>query len=825
MNLVSTMRIRVAISILLACLLAVSLFPASLQPVQASSIPKVTAYVPGELVLGLADSASIISLALPEGAALAETPSEIADQLNTFLITVPAGQEERIRGELLASPQVLFVEFNSLVRALLIPNDPLWPPGVTPPATSLGQYGPVHVNAPDAWDLTTGSAGITIAIVDSGIDTGHPEFSGRLASGYDFIDNDNTPRDSCGHGTHVTGIAAATGNNSRGIAGIDWGARIMPVRVLSYQSGDCTGDLSGVAAGIVWAVDHGADVINLSLGVTSPSMLLENATYYAYSHGVVVVAAAGNSGASGLTYPARYPWVLSVGSTNDLNERNTNSSTGAELDLMAPGSNILSTLPTYTLPGSGRNYGILSGTSMSAPHAAAATALLLGYDPARFDHPLKIYEALTATARDLGTPGRDNLTGFGLLDIRAALEYDPTVIPPDPPEADVRYEWLSSRQCQNITFSWVDATTGNVQFITENDGISPAPVNIPFTFTFGGVDYTQLYISANGFLTFDPAILTLPFSRRSETALNVPIPGIALPNQAAMPFWDDLNPSANPSSRIYTTTIGSSPNRRFVVEWYRVPLQGISSSQLTFEAILYEGSNQIRFQYLALDGARSSGSSATIGLEFLNGEDGTQVSYNQPGAVQENDAIHFFPGGAGDDQLFPGCVYSTLVDSGGGFYLMPPFCLEIPPGSIADDSLLRLELLRSVPALPEGYVDLGAYLDITIDPVPNPPLIPQPRVCYNYTGGDVVAAGGHAENLFIAAYSGGRWHSLPTSLDTGAAQIWADANHFSIYGAFANRPEQLPVTGAANPHDEIWYFFLALLGMAYVTRLVCKPAR
>jgi subtilisin family serine protease len=466
MNMSTILRIRFAISILVVCLLAVGFVPTNLHSAQASPDFQAAAYVPSELILGLAEGVLVSELELPAGAALAETPTEIADQLNTFLINVPAGQEGSIRSVLLASPQVLFVEYNTRVRALLTPDDPLWPPGTIPPATALGQYGPVHVNAPEAWDLTTGSNGITVAIVDSGIDASHPEFSGRLQAGYDFVDDDSNPRDNCGHGTHVAGIAASSGDNAQGIAGINWGARIMPVRVLSYQSGNCSGDLSDVAAGIVWAVDHGADVINLSLGVTSPSMLLENATYYAYSNGVTVVAAAGNSGAAGLTYPARYPWVLSVGSTNELDLRNSNSSTGAELDLMAPGSNILSTLPTYTLTGSGRNYGTLSGTSMSAPHASAAAALLLGWDPARFDHPLKVYEALTATAQDLGAAGWDNQTGFGLLDIRLALDYLPTVIPPDPPEADVRYEWLSSRQCQNIAFSWVDATPGTVQFIT-----------------------------------------------------------------------------------------------------------------------------------------------------------------------------------------------------------------------------------------------------------------------------------------------------------------------------------------------------------------------
>ena len=118
-----------------------------------------------------------------------------------------------------------------------------------------------------------------------------------------------TPQDGCGHGTHVAGIAAGNANNGRGIAGIDWQARIMPVRVLNNN---CSGFISGVADGILFAVENGADVINLSLGMTLPLTLLENATYYAYSRGVTLVAAAGNFG-SALSYPARYDWVLAAG--------------------------------------------------------------------------------------------------------------------------------------------------------------------------------------------------------------------------------------------------------------------------------------------------------------------------------------------------------------------------------------------------------------------------------------------------------------------------------------------------------------------------------
>ena len=171
---------------------------------------------------------------------------------------MPPGQEETIRKQLLKSPEVLFVEPDYRVEVTAItPDDPRW----------SEQYGPGRIQAPDAWEITTGSSDVILSIIDSGIETQHPEFAGRLVPGYDFVEEDQTPQDTCGHGTHVAGIAAATGNNTQGVAGLDWNASIMPVRVLAS---DCAGYVSDVSEGIVWAVEHGADVINLSLGLGSP---------------------------------------------------------------------------------------------------------------------------------------------------------------------------------------------------------------------------------------------------------------------------------------------------------------------------------------------------------------------------------------------------------------------------------------------------------------------------------------------------------------------------------------------------------------------------
>jgi thermitase len=181
------------------------------------------------------------------------------------MVQVPVGQEDTYLRQLRSLPNVRFVERNAIVRADWIPDDPLWG----------SQYGPAHVQAPAAWDTTTGSPSVILAIVDSGIDSNHPEFAGRILPGYDFVQKDAIPQDECGHGTHVAGIAAASGNNAEGIAGIAWNVKILPIRVLNRQ---CLGDVATVAEGIVGAVERGAKVINLSLGTSVNSLLLQQAT-------------------------------------------------------------------------------------------------------------------------------------------------------------------------------------------------------------------------------------------------------------------------------------------------------------------------------------------------------------------------------------------------------------------------------------------------------------------------------------------------------------------------------------------------------------------
>ena len=291
------------------------------------------------------------------------------------------------------------------------PNDPL----------AVDQYAIDQHNMVDAWQRSTGE-GSVIAIVDTGIDLDHPEFAGRLVAGYDFVDDDDTPNDLNGHGTHVAGSAAAIGNNSIGVVGMAPEAKIMPIKVLGEDGSGSTDD---VAAGILWAADNGADVINLSLGgssdllgrifaVTGPT---NAAIQEATKKGVVVVAAAGNDDTYLTAYNPDTP-VLVVNATNELGEWARFSNFGDPRAVAAAGARIVSTAPTYPTtiwPDGTEGYGEISGTSMASPHVAGIAALLVGIG----NTPADVREIITDTASN---PTNDPLLGAGIVQADAATE-------------------------------------------------------------------------------------------------------------------------------------------------------------------------------------------------------------------------------------------------------------------------------------------------------------------------------------------------------------------------------------------------------------------
>jgi serine protease len=316
------------------------------------------------------------------------------------------------------------------------------------------------VDAPDAWQHLIdagrpGGKGVVVAVVDTGIAYSNhagfersPDFSAiRFVHGYDFVDGDSYPNDENGHGTHVAGTIAEGTGNGIGLTGLAYGVKLMPVRVLDRHG---QGDTVPIAKGIRWAVDHGAQVINLSFefptGITRgqiPSII--DALAYARRHGVLVVGASGNEAQAAVAYPARAPDVFSVGATTEHACQAGYSNEGRDLDIVAPGGGRdapLSDEPNcnprvrggdiYQMTFTGaspRRFGLPSGyigTSMAAPHVTAAAALviasgLLGPDPS----PDAVEHRLEATARDLGAPGWDERYGWGLLDAGRAT--DPAV--------------------------------------------------------------------------------------------------------------------------------------------------------------------------------------------------------------------------------------------------------------------------------------------------------------------------------------------------------------------------------------------------------------
>jgi subtilisin family serine protease len=270
-------------------------------------------------------------------------------------------------------------------------------------------WGVERIGAPKVWGTFTGS-GVVVAVIDTGVQTTHPDLSGVTVAGYDFVNSDVDAMDDNGHGTHVAGIVAAV-NNSAGTVGAANGAKIMPVKVLN-ESG--YGYLSDVVKGIYYATDNGARVINLSLGTTSDSDSLRKAVDYAYSKGVVVVAAAGNSASGACAYPAAYASVICVVATDTQNKLASFSNYGGEI--AAPG---VSNYSTYI----NSQYARLSGTSMASPHVAGAAALIMQQCKCGAS---QVRERMHTTAVDLGSPGIDGIFGYGMVDVVAATAVTPT---------------------------------------------------------------------------------------------------------------------------------------------------------------------------------------------------------------------------------------------------------------------------------------------------------------------------------------------------------------------------------------------------------------
>lgn len=328
--------------------------------------------------------------------------------------------------KLLKSAKVVRVEDDVVVEALADASASKAKPSASQPAQVL-PWGIDRIDADRVWELGEAGTGINIGIIDTGISTSHPDLAGNIKGGVSEVRYTSSWNDDNGHGSHVAGIAAAQ-NNTIGVVGGAHTANLYAIKVLD-RSG--SGYLSDVIDGIDWAIAREMQVINLSLGTAADVQSLHDAVIRAQNAGVVTIAAAGNSGGS-VSYPAAYPEAIAVAATDFSNSAPYWSSRGSEVDLAAPGVSIYSTYK-------GTKYATFSGTSMAAPHVAAAAAVVLkretdttrdadGICVSEFDincngtwDPKEVQAKLEATAADLGIEGRDDIYGHGLVDAFAAF--------------------------------------------------------------------------------------------------------------------------------------------------------------------------------------------------------------------------------------------------------------------------------------------------------------------------------------------------------------------------------------------------------------------
>ncbi len=395
-------------------------------PASKSDFP----FVPGQIVVSFAGNVESLRKTEVLNAFSSRVIKEY-NELGVWLVSVPAEMSEHEMVDYLSAfSEVEYAELNYIYKALWKPNDQLY----------SYQWHFDSINLEMAWDISRGgSSGIKIAVVDSGAAYENygpykqaPDLAGTVfISPFNFIDDTTHANDQDGHGTHVTGTIAQTTNNSYGTAGIAFNCSIMPLKVLDETG---SGTTVNIARAVDYARQHGASVINMSLGGGAYSSTLNNAIQNAYNSGIVLVAATGNDAdepgyAPNILYPSKYNNVIAVGAVRYDNQRAYYSNYGEGIDLVAPGGDVTvdqngdgygDGILQQTLAGSYSEFGFYfyQGTSMAAPHVSGLVAMIMSVG---VRDPQAVYNILVQTAVDLGTPGYNTEYGYGLIDAFSAM--------------------------------------------------------------------------------------------------------------------------------------------------------------------------------------------------------------------------------------------------------------------------------------------------------------------------------------------------------------------------------------------------------------------
>lgn len=318
-------------------------------------------------------------------------------QLGVSVVRVVSSTPDRIPQALRLMPGIAYVEPNYPVNILGWPNDP----------DVAVQWHLAAIEAPAAWDMATG-AGVVVGVIDTGVDPSERDLKDKIVPGYDFVNDDAEPWDDQGHGTRIAAIVAAAANNGYGGVGVAYDAQVMPLKALNNTG---SGRHAWISKAIIWATDHDADVINLSIGGPYHSQTLQDAVNYAWQHGVLLVAAAGNESTNIPVYPAAYDPVLAVAGTTRDQQRAGFSNWGDYVAVAAPGTNILVT--------SGGNHQMRNGTSFAAPQVSGVASLVLSRNPGLTASQVR--DIIQTTANDLGSQGWDPFYGFGQVNAYQAV--------------------------------------------------------------------------------------------------------------------------------------------------------------------------------------------------------------------------------------------------------------------------------------------------------------------------------------------------------------------------------------------------------------------